>query len=203
MAEPSVIFFDVGGVLLTNGWDRVARREACKTFDLDWEDFQDRHDFVADAFERGHTDLSTYLHRTVFYRDRSFTRTDFVDFIKSRSMRMPESLNVLHRLSATGRYVLATLNNESREINEHRIDTFGLRDHFHMFLSSCYLGIRKPEPEIYATAVDIVQRPPEEALFIDDRALNLECAALAGITPIHFETAEGLLDDLATAGVVL
>lgn len=203
MAEPTVIFFDVGGVLLSNGWDREARREACETFHLDWEDFQDRHDFVADAFERGHTDLATYLHRTVFYRDRAFTRTDFVDFIKSRSTANIGSLEVLRQVSATGRYVLATLNNESREINEYRIETFGLREHFHMFLSSCYLGIRKPEPEIYATAIDIVQQPPERALFVDDRELNLECAALAGITPIHFESAEGLLEDLAAAGVVL
>lgn len=203
MPEPTVIFFDVGGVLLSNGWDRTARRKASDTFGLDWEDFQDRHDFVADAFERGETDLDTYLSRTVFYRNRSFNKDDFTDFIKAQSTPNQDALDVLRRLSESGRYVLATLNNESREINEHRIDTFGLRDHFHMFLSSCYLGIRKPEPEIFATAVDIVQRPPGECLFVDDRELNLECAVLAGITPIHFETAQGLLTDLAAAGVEL
>jgi len=201
MPEPTVIFFDVGGVLLSNGWDRPSRREACTVFDLDWEDFQDRHDFVADGFERGETDLDTYLTRTIFYRDRRFTKAAFTDFIKSRSTAMDESLRVLGRLSETGRYLLATLNNESREINEHRIDTFGLRDHFSMFLSSCYLGVRKPEPEIYKAAVDIVQRPPAECLFVDDRELNLECAATEGITPIHFETAEGLVADLVAAGV--
>jgi len=203
MPEPTVIFFDVGGVLLSNGWDRTARREACEAFNLDWDDFQDRHDFVADGFERGETDLDTYLDRTIFYRDRAFTRAEFTDFIKSRSTPKQDSLDVLRSLSDTGRYLLATLNNESREINEHRIDTFGLRDHFQMFLSSCYLGIRKPDPEIYATAVNIVQRPPGECLFVDDRELNLECAALAGIRPIHFETADGLLNDLVAAGVEL
>lgn len=201
MAEPAVIFFDVGGVLLSNGWDRVARMEASREFGLDWEDFQDRHDFVADSFERGETGLDTYLDRTVFYRDRDFSKHGFFEFIKSRSTGFDDSLEVLGRLSASGRYLLATLNNESREINEHRIDTFRLRDHFGMFLSSCYLGVRKPEPEIYKMAVDIVQRSPQECIFVDDRALNLECAALAGITPIHFRDTEKLQHDLAAAGV--
>ncbi len=201
MAEPTVIFFDVGGVLLSNGWDRAARMEASREFGLDWEDFQDRHDFVADSFERGKTGLGTYLDRTVFYRDRDFSKHDFFEFMKSRSIGFDDSLEVLGRLSASRRYLLATLNNESREINEHRIDTFGLRDHFEMFLSSCYLGVRKPEPEIYRMAVDIVQRSPQECIFVDDRALNLECAALAGITPIHFRDSDTLQHDLAAAGV--
>jgi len=201
MAEPAVIFFDVGGVLLSNGWDRTARGEACREFGLDWEDFQDRHDFMADSFERGETGLDTYLARTVFYRDRGFSKDDFFEFIKSRSTAMDESLELLGRLSASGRYLLATLNNESREINEYRIDTFGLRDHFEMFLSSCYMGVRKPGPEIYKMAVDIVQRNPQECIFVDDRPLNLECAALAGITPIHFRDATTLQHDLTVAGV--
>ena len=201
MAEPTVIFFDVGGVLLSNGWDRAARMEASREFGLDWEDFQDRHDFVADSFERGETGLGTYLDRTVFYRDRDFSKHDFFEFMKSRSIGFDDSLEVLGRLSASGRYLLATLNNESREINEHRIDTFGLRDHFEMFLSSCYLGVRKPEPEIYKMAMDIVQRSPQDCIVVDARALNLECAALAGITPIHFRDTDRLQHDLAAAGV--
>jgi len=201
VAEPAVVFFDVGGVLLSNGWDRNGRMDACREFDLDWEDFQDRHDFVADSFERGETSLDTYLDRTIFYRERTFTKDGFFEFVKSRSTAFEDSLEVLGRISASGRYLLATLNNESREINEHRIDTFGLRDHFEMFLSSCYLGVRKPGPEIYKMAVDIVQRSPQECIFVDDRALNLECAALAGITPIHFKDADELQHDLAAVGV--
>ena len=203
MAEPSVIFWDIGGVLLTNGWDREARRAAAKAFSLDWEEFQDRHDFVADSFERGETDLETYLTRTVFYRQRPFGREEFTRHIMSHSTAYPEALDLVRRLRASGRYVLATLNNESREINEHRIEAFGLRDLFHMFLSSCYLGVRKPDPEIYEMAIDIVQRPTTECLFIDDRDLNLECAVEAGIDTIHYEGLDGLLEELAGRGVRL
>lgn len=201
--DVTVIFFDVGGVLLSNGWDRESRRAAADRFDLDWEDFQDRHDQVSAPFETGALDLATYLERTVFYRSRPFDRSDFADFMKAQTEPIPESLEVLSDLSASGNYLLATLNNESRELNEYRIDRFRLREHFSMFLSSCYLGVRKPEPEIYEMAIAITQQPAGQCLFVDDRELNLECAVTAGIRTIHFRDAEGLRASLADAGVEL
>ncbi len=201
MSDIKVLLFDVGGVLLSNGWDRESRRLACQRFDLDWEDFQDRHDFVAADFDTGKLTLDGYLDRTVFYRDRSFTRDDFIAFMKAQSEPIPDSLQLVRELGATGDYVLATLNNESRELNEHRIDTFGLREYFTMFLSSCYLGMKKPEAEIYGVAVDILQHRPDECVFIDDRQLNLECAERAGINAIHFRGAEHLRTSLAEFGV--
>jgi putative hydrolase of the HAD superfamily len=201
--DVTVIFFDVGGVLLSNGWDRESRRAAADRFDLDWEDFQDRHDQVSAPFETGALDLATYLERTVFYRSRPFDRSDFADFMKAQTEPIPESLEVLSDLSASGNYLLATLNNESRELNEYRIDRFRLREHFSMFLSSCYLGVRKPEPEIYEMAIAITQQPAGQCLFVDDRELNLECAVTAGIRTIHFRDAEGLRTSLGDAGVEL
>jgi putative hydrolase of the HAD superfamily len=203
MSDVKVIFFDVGGVLLSNGWDRRSRRAACEQFDLDWEDFQDRHDFVSPAFEVGDMDLDTYLERTVFYRSRPFPKRDFVEFMMGQTEPLPESLEILGELSASGKYLLATLNNESRELNEYRIDRHDLRDHFSMFLSSCYLGVRKPEPEIYEMAIAITQQPADRCVFIDDRALNLECAVTAGIRPIHFQGADHLREALTGAGVDL
>lgn len=203
MSEPKVIFFDVGGVLLSNGWDRQSRRAACRHFDLDWEDFQDRHEFVVDAFERGELDLDTYLRRTVFYRERSFGEQEFIDYIKACSKPNSESLELLAALGSSRRYLLAALNNESRELNEHRIETFGLRDHFSLFLSSCYLGVRKPEPDIYRMAVDVVQTAPEECVLVDDRPLNVECAVLQGIRAVRFTDASRLADDLGAFGIRL
>lgn len=203
MSDVKVLFFDVGGVLLTNGWDRDARRLACERFDLDWEDFQDRHDFVAPDFEMGRLTMEEYLHRTVFYRQQPFTEDEFVAFMKAQSAAMPDSLALLSDLASPGEYVLATLNNESRELNDHRIETFGLRRYFSMFMSSCYLGMRKPEEDIYRVAVDVTQHRPEECVFIDDRMLNLECAERAGIHPIHFSDADQLRASLNEFGVAL
>jgi len=201
--DVKVLFFDVGGVLLTNGWDRRSRRLACETFDLDWEDFQDRHEFVSPEFETGRLTMAEYLRRTVFYRQREFTEAEFVGFMKQQSAAMPDSLAVLGELTNSGEYLLATLNNESRELNDYRIETFGLRGYFSMFLSSCYLGMKKPDEEIYRVAVDITQHQPEQCVFIDDRELNLECANLAGIHPIHFNNADQLRTSLGEVGVAV
>ena len=203
MPDVKVLLFDVGGVLLTNGWDRDARRLACERFDLDWEDFQDRHEFVASDFETGKLTITEYLRRTVFYRSRPFTEVEFVDFMKAQSEAMPESLALLADLAASGEYVLATLNNESRELNAHRIKTFGLREYFSVFMSSCYLGMKKPEEDIYRVAVDITQHRPEQCVFIDDRQLNLECAERAGIRSVHFKNADQLRTSLRELGVAV
>ncbi len=203
MTDIKVLFFDVGGVLLTNGWDRASRRAAVERFGLDWEEFQDRHDFVAADFETGKLTLDDYLDRTVFYQERGFSRDDFRDFMFAQSEAKPESLAVLEQLSASGDYLLATLNNESRELNEHRIKTFGLDRHFSMFLSSCYLGLRKPEAEIFRVAVDLTQARPDECVFIDDRALNLECSTRAGIRSLHFLGPAALRASLRELGVAV
>ncbi|GMR02174.1 MAG: HAD family phosphatase [Acidimicrobiia bacterium] len=203
MSEIKVVFFDVGGVLLTNGWDRKSRGLASEKFHLDWEDFQDRHESVSSSFETGKLTISEYLEGTVFYRQRDFTESEFVDFMKAQSIAMPESLAVADELANTGRYVLATLNNESRELNDYRIETFGLRNYFSVFLSSSYLGISKPHREIYKLAVDITQRRPDQCLLIDDRKINLECANLAGIRPVHFKNADQLRTSLRNLGVAI
>lgn len=196
-----VLFFDIGGVLLSNGWDRVSRRRGAEEFGLDWDEFQDRHELVADDFETGRVTIDEYLTRVVFHRERAFTRRRFTDFMLGQSRPYPESLAVVRSLAAGGRYLLATLNNESREINEHRIATFRLGEMFSMFLSSCYLGVRKPHEKMYRLAVDITQRDPADCVFVDDRALNLECAALVGMQTIEFTGATQLQDDLAALGV--
>ena len=203
MPDIKVLLFDVGGVLLTNGWDSKSRRRACKQFALDWDDFQDRHEFVAPDFETGKLTITEYLRRTVFYRERPFTEGEFVDFMKGQSEAMPESLALLADLTASGEYVLATLNNESRELNDHRIETFGLREHFSVFMSSCYLGIKKPEEHIFRLAVDITQHRPEQYVFIDDRELNLECADRAGIQTVLFKNADQLRTSLRELGVAV
>jgi len=201
MPEVTAIFWDVGGVILSNGWDRPARALAAEKFGLDWEELQDRHDLASPAFETGKISLDTYLQRTVFYRKRPFTREEFINFIFAQSEEFPESRAVLSSVAATGGYFLATINNEPLELNERRIEEFHLRREFKAFFSSCYLGIRKPDEGIYRIALEVTQRRPEECLFIDDRELNLECARQLGMRTIHFQGAAQLRNDLQANGV--
>ena len=203
MGEVTALFWDVGGVILSNGWDRAARAEAAKKFGLDWEDFQDRHELASPAFETGQITLDTYLQRTVFYRKRAFTREEFIAFMFAQSQEFPESRAVLSALAQTGKYFLATINNEPRELNIRRIEQFNLRREFEAFFSSCFVHIRKPDEAIYRLALEVTQRRPEECLFIDDRALNLECARQMGMRTIHFENAAQLRQDLQANGVTV
>ncbi len=202
-AESSVsaLFWDVGGVLLTNGWDTASRQAAAARFGLDWKEFEDRHQLVVTPFETGRLDLEEYLQRTVFYRARGFGVEDFRAFMFAQSQPYPDALAIVERLARTGRYFLATLNNESLDLNLHRIRHFALRNYFAAFFSSCFLGVKKPEEAIFRLALQVTQRAPRECIVIDDRAVNLECATACGMIVIQYQNPAQLGDDLTRAGV--
>jgi putative hydrolase of the HAD superfamily len=195
------LFWDVGGVILTNGWDHQSRMQAAQTFGLDWEEFRERHDLSFPAFDSGQITLNQYLDRTLFYRPRPFTREEFTAFMFAQSREYPETRAVLSSVARTGKYFVASINNEPRELNNYRIEAFGLRKDFQAFFSSCYLNARKPEETIYRIALEVTQRPPETAVFIDDRTLNLENPRRLGMHVVHHQTAEQLRNDLRALGI--
>jgi putative hydrolase of the HAD superfamily len=197
----TALFWDVGGVLLSNAWDHDQRRQTLEEFDLDEVEFESRHEMLVSSFERGKISLQNYLERTVFYRPRSFTAEAFTQQMFSLSTPIPDSLQLGRELNRSGKYLMSTINNESKELNLHRIQTFGLREIFSLFVSSCFVGLRKPEEGIYRLALEITQRPPEECCFIDDRPLNLDSAARLGMHVIQMKTAEQLRADLQKLGV--
>jgi putative hydrolase of the HAD superfamily len=202
MAVIGALFFDVGGVLLTNGWDRTTRRQAAELYHLDWDTLEERHELVVADFETGRITLDEYLDRTIFHDPRPFSREQFKAYLLDRSQPDADSLAVAAELAATCRYLMATLNNESAELNAHRIQRFGLRRYFTVFFTSCFLGLRKPDPRIYRLAVNLTQRNPEECLFVDDRPLNVESARGVGMHAIRFENAAQLRRELVALGVL-
>jgi putative hydrolase of the HAD superfamily len=197
----SAIFWDVGGVLLTNAWDHTQRAQAVQRFNLDEADFDDRHHMLVSSLERGKITLSEYLDRTVFYRERSFSGDDFRKFMFSLSQPNQEALDFAQNLARSGKYVMATLNNESKELNAYRIQTFRLREIFTIFVSSCFVGLRKPEEGIYRLALEITQKAPENCCFVDDRPLNLESAAVLGMQTVRMQSVTQLRRDMAALGI--
>jgi putative hydrolase of the HAD superfamily len=197
----TTLFWDIGGVILTNGWDREARREAAEAFQLDWEDFEDRHDLSFPAFDAGQISLNKYLDRTLLYRPRSFTREEFTAFMFAQSKEYPEVREIVSSAARTGKYLIAAINNEPFELNQYRIEAFHLRNEFQAFFSSCYLHSRKPEETIFRMALEVTQRPAEECVFIDDRALNLENPRRLGMNVVHHQNAAQLLGDLKSLGI--
>jgi putative hydrolase of the HAD superfamily len=198
-----VILFDVGGVLLTNGWDHCERSVVLKNFQLDVAEFEARHPKPNDAWEKDTISAREYLDATIFYEPRSFTHDDFLNAIFAESYPLADSARkVLEELAGTGKWLVGSLNNEAREPNEYRFTQFGLRDYFEVALSSCYLGLRKPEPFIYKRAIDIVGRPAERILFIDDRQGNVDAASTAGMKAIRFTGEQDLRSRLDALGVL-
>jgi len=201
LAEITTLFWDIGGVILTNGWDRASRKEAAAAFHFDWEEFQDRHDLSFPAFDSGQITLNEYLDRTLFYRQRSFTREEFTAFMFAQSKEFPDTRAILDKVSRSGKYFVGAINNEPLELNQFRIEAFDLLRNFLVFFSSCYVRSRKPEETIYRVALEVTQRPPEKCLFIDDRPLNLESPRRLGMNTIQHQNAEQLRCELGKFGV--
>lgn len=201
MQPISALFWDVGGVLLTNAWDHEQRQKALAQFKVDPAEFDERHEMVVSSFERGKISLDEYLDYTIFYRSRPFARETFREFMFSLSQPDSATLGLARELAASGKYLMTTINNESKELNLYRIQTFGLREIFDLFVSSCFVGLRKPEDAIYRLALEVTQKPPGECCFVDDRPLNLERARQLGMHTIEMENAEQLRQKLLELGI--
>lgn len=203
-----VILFDVGGVLLTNGWDRGERIAAIAHFGLNDAEFERLHHPAYDAWERGTIDLSSYLDQTVFTEPRTFTQEEFYQFLLTGSKKLPDSaLGILSELAASGKYLLGALNNEAPEPNDFRFQHFGLSRYLAFRFSSCYLGLRKPEPAIFLRALDLLNRgllnyDASEVIFIDDRTENVLSASKVGMDAIQFSGAENLRSELKNRGIL-
>jgi putative hydrolase of the HAD superfamily len=190
------VFFDIGGVLGTNGWDTAQRKRAVAKFKLDEDDFQRRHIEAVGPWEEGRISIDEYLNLTIFCDPRDFTRDQFKDFMFGESIAFDDSIAVARDVAALGRYTMMTLNNEAAELNTYRIEKFGLAPIFEAFMSSCWLGSRKPMRKIYADSIAIAQAAPSRTLFIDDRERNLVPARDLGINTILFESASQLRHEL-------
>lgn len=196
------MFFDVGGVLGSNGWDTEQRAAAVARFSLDADDLQRRHKEMSGTLEQGRATLDEYLDLVVFHQARAFSRDEFRAFMLAQSVPWIESLSIAREVAATEGVRLYTLNNESDELNRHRIARFGLADLFAAFFTSCWLGALKPSRRIYELALAMSQTDPARAVFIDDREQNLEPARALGMRAIRFRDAASLRADLAALGLV-
>ncbi|MEP6509402.1 MAG: HAD family phosphatase [Gemmatimonadales bacterium] len=195
------VFFDIGGVLATNGWDHESRQLAVEKFGLDAEGFASCHDAMAGPLDEGTVTLSEYVKFAVFSEPRSFTEQDFIDFMYAQSVPYQETIEIARAVAVGCTYWVMTLNNESDELNRYRIEKFGLDDIFDAFLSSCWLGLRKPTAAFYKRALDIAQANPAKSVFIDDREQNIIPARELGMNVIHYQSATKLKTELKKLGI--
>jgi putative hydrolase of the HAD superfamily len=204
-APVTALFLDVGGVMLSNGWDRKSREAAAKQFGLDLDELNDRHRMTFDTYESGKLSLDEYLKRAVFYTDRPFSMEDFRQFMYDQSVAYPEMIELIKALKARYKLRIAVVNNEGREINEHRIRFFKLNEFVDFFISSCFVHFRKPDADIWKIALDIAQVPKEEVVYIDDRMMFVQVAEGLGIRALchSYKDVQKTRDRLAAMGLSL
>jgi putative hydrolase of the HAD superfamily len=199
----TTLFLDIGGVLLTNGWDKIARLKASQTYDLDYEEVNERHHLSFDTYELGKLSLNEYLERVIFYQKRPFTRAAFKKFMVKQSQPIPEMIELIKGLKAQYHLKLVAVSNEGRELNSQRIKKFNLDAYIDFFVSSCYVHFRKPDTDMFRLALDIAQVPKNQIVYIDDRSLFVEVAGKLGIQGIRHTSYESTRTALASLGLVL
>ncbi len=197
----TTLFLDIGGVLLTNGWDHNARQRAAETFHLDYEDLNERHHLTFDTYEEGKLTLDQYLARLVFYEQRSFSPADFKTFMFEQSQAYPQMLDLFRNLKAKYGLKVAAISNEGRELTVYRIQQFALHTLFDFFISSCFVHYRKPDADIYRMALDVAQVAPEQAVYVDDRAMFVDVAQGLGFQAIHHTGYDATCAALAALGL--
>ncbi|HLF34993.1 MAG TPA: HAD family phosphatase [Cyclobacteriaceae bacterium] len=201
-SRKSTLFLDIGGVLLTNGWDRNIRQGAARHFNLETDEMLERHHLTFDTYEVGKLSLDEYLHRVVFYKKRNFTVSEFKKYMFGKSKPFPDMIAMMRELKSRYKLKVAVVSNEGLELNEYRIKKFKLGEFIDFFISSCYVHYRKPDPDIYKIALNIAQVPPGEVIYIDDRPLFIQVASELGIDGILHTEFNSTKKVLASMGLV-
>ncbi|MGA3117271.1 MAG: HAD family hydrolase [Syntrophobacteraceae bacterium] len=178
------VFVDIGGVLLTDGWDHHARKRAATNFKLELAEMEDRHHLNFYTYEEGKLTLEEYLGRVVFYQERSFTRAQFRRFMFEQSKPYPEMIELVAQLKVRHGLKIAVVSNEARELNEYRIRKFKLDGFVDFFISSCFVHVRKPDVDIFRLALDIAQTPARQVVYIENTPMFAQIAAGLGIRSI-------------------
>ena len=197
----TTLFVDVGGVLLTNGWDHHERRRVAKHFNLNWAEMDQRHRLVFETHEEGKLSFEDYLEWVVFYEKRPFTRSQFRAFMFAQSKPIPKMLNLVTRLKVQHGLKIVVVSNESREVNAYRIRTFKLDRLVDTFISSCFVGMRKPDIEIFRLALDLTQTAPDRSVFIDNTPMFVQIAERLGMQTVHHVDYESTREKLNSLGL--
>ncbi len=195
------LFVDIGGVLLTDGWNHHSRKRAAKHFKLDYAVMDERHRLTFDTFEQGHITLGEYLDRIVFYEKRSFTHAQFRKFMFEQSQAFPEMLALMADLKKRHGLKVVVVSNEGRELNAYRIPKFKLTDFVDFFVSSSFVGLRKPDAEILHLALDLAQVPVSQIVYIENTLMFTQVAEELGIRSILHKDCESTRAALSALGL--
>jgi putative hydrolase of the HAD superfamily len=195
------IFLDIGGVLLTDGWDHHARKRAVTKFKMERAEMEARHSLNFEIYEEGKLTLEEYLNRVVFYQKRPFTRAQFRRFMFAQSKPYPEMIRLASQLKVPHGLKIAVVSNEGRELNSYRIRKFKLDRFVDAFISSCFVHLRKPDADIFRLALDIAQVPARQVVYIENTPMFVQIAEGLGIRSILHTDYRSTCGKLASLGL--
>jgi putative hydrolase of the HAD superfamily len=199
ISDLKILFFDIGGVLLSNGWGHESRIEAARKFGLDYKEMDQLHNFIFNVYEIGSITLDQYLDTVIFNHPRDFVREDFKEFMYAQSVELPDMLAWLKEWKKNCGFRIISINNEGKELNDYRVEKFKLHLCFDAFISSCEVKMRKPDPGIFQLAMGIAQATPSQCVYFDDRIMFANTAKKLGIRAfqhIDFASTKEILEDL-------
>jgi len=195
------IFLDIGGALLSDGWDHLSRRRAAKSFGLDWKGMERLHQLTFEIFEEGKITLEEYFSLVVFHQKRDFTRNQFRRFMFAQSKAFPEMIDLIAQIKVNMRIKVVIVSNEARELNTYRVDKFKLDRLADCFMSSCFVHIRKPDEDIFKLALDVAQVRPDQVVFIDNTSMFVQIAEGLGMQGILHTDCDSTRTRLAQLGL--
>ena len=205
MNSPTIttLLLDIGGVLLTNGWDHAARLKAANVYSLDYNEIEERHHLTFDTYEEGKLSLDDYLAQVIFYERRAFSVDEFKTFMQTQSQPYPEMIELIKTVKQRYKLKVGSVNNEGRELMTYRLHTFDLGSVFDFFIASCYVHFRKPDADIFRVALDVSQTSPDQVLYIEDRALFVQVAKTLGMNAVVHDDYESTRAMLAQYGLAV
>lgn len=179
------IIFDVGGVIYPNRLDLV--REGVEGIGLEYEEFKRCFDVHWDDYKIGRIKKEEFWAKTLTYLGRNPSKENIYEIseIQKRVWQEPDKSMIKLITNLRNKYTVLCLTNicdEYAEVIE--------RDNIQQFFSKVYMShrleMKKPDTKIYLHVLDDNNLKPEEAVFIDDKPINIESAARLGIQAIRF-----------------
>ncbi len=190
MALIQALFLDIGGVLMTNGWDHSLRMRTAEKFNVNYEEMNQRHQLIFDTYETGKLTLDEYLKRVIFFETRPYTMQDVKQFIFESARPYTEMINFIKEIKSQYNLKVGVVSNEGRELAVDRIARFELSSFVDFFIISSFVHFMKPDADIYRLAIDVAQVPPSRIAYIDDRPMLIDVAKGLGLQGIHHKSVE-------------
>jgi len=174
---------------------------AAKEFNLNREEWENRHNHAFNTYELDKLNIEEYLNRVVFYEKRQFIHAQFRKFMFAQSKPYPKMIELDRRLKARYGLKIVVVSNETRELNAYRIRKFKLNEFVDFFVSSCYVHLLKPDKDIFQLTLDTTQAPARQVVYIENTTMFVQIAEGLGIRSICHTDYKSTCVKLASFGL--